>query len=54
MWLVLNAPGAQSPLESTLFWVPRQQPGVQLMGSFNGPGADRFTLALKGINCSRA
>ena len=49
-----QAPGAQSPLESTLFWVPRQQPGVQLMGGFNGPGADRFTHALRGINYSHA
>ena len=49
-----QAPGAQSPLESTLFWVPRQQPGVQLMGGFNGPVADRFTPALKGINYSHA
>jgi alkylation response protein AidB-like acyl-CoA dehydrogenase len=33
-----QAPGALSSLESTLFWVPRQQPGVQLMGGFNGLG----------------
>jgi alkylation response protein AidB-like acyl-CoA dehydrogenase len=33
-----QAPDAQSPLESTLYWLPRMHPGVQPMGHFNGLG----------------
>jgi alkylation response protein AidB-like acyl-CoA dehydrogenase len=33
-----QAPGARSPLESTLYWLPRQQSGVQSLGRFNGLG----------------
>jgi alkylation response protein AidB-like acyl-CoA dehydrogenase len=33
-----QAPEAQSPLESTLYWLPRTRPGVQPMGQFNGLG----------------
>jgi alkylation response protein AidB-like acyl-CoA dehydrogenase len=33
-----QAPDAQSPLESTLYWLPRTRAGVQLMGQFNGLG----------------
>jgi alkylation response protein AidB-like acyl-CoA dehydrogenase len=33
-----QAPEAQSPLESTLYWLPRTQAGVQFMGRFNGMG----------------
>jgi alkylation response protein AidB-like acyl-CoA dehydrogenase len=33
-----QSPGAQSLLESTLYWLPRTQAGVQPMGRFNGLG----------------
>jgi alkylation response protein AidB-like acyl-CoA dehydrogenase len=33
-----QAPDAQSPLESTLYWMPRMHAGVQPMGQFNGLG----------------
>jgi alkylation response protein AidB-like acyl-CoA dehydrogenase len=33
-----QAPSAQSPLESTLYWLSRAQAGVQPMGRFNGLG----------------
>jgi len=33
-----RSPDAQSPLESTLYWLPRTSAGVQAMGHFNGLG----------------
>jgi alkylation response protein AidB-like acyl-CoA dehydrogenase len=33
-----RAPGAQSPLESTLYWLPRTRAGIQFKGLFNGLG----------------
>ena len=33
-----QAPGAQSPVEMTLYWLPRTRTGVQPMGQFNGLG----------------
>jgi alkylation response protein AidB-like acyl-CoA dehydrogenase len=33
-----QSPGAQSPLESTLYWLPRGQAGVQVTETFNGLG----------------
>jgi alkylation response protein AidB-like acyl-CoA dehydrogenase len=33
-----QAPEAQSPLESTLYWLPRTRAGVRPMGQFNGLG----------------
>jgi alkylation response protein AidB-like acyl-CoA dehydrogenase len=33
-----QSPEAQSPVESTLYWLPRTRAGVQPMGQFNGLG----------------
>ena len=47
-----QAPGAQSPLESTLYSVARTQSGVQPMGRFNGLGLrgnDSAPLTFEGV-----
>jgi alkylation response protein AidB-like acyl-CoA dehydrogenase len=47
-----QAPGAQSPLESTLYWLPRTRAGVQPMGHFNGLGLrgnDSAPVTLEGV-----
>jgi alkylation response protein AidB-like acyl-CoA dehydrogenase len=50
-----QAPGAQSALESTLYWLPRTQAGVQPMGRFNGLGLrgnDSAPVTFEGLSVS--
>jgi alkylation response protein AidB-like acyl-CoA dehydrogenase len=50
-----QSPGAQSPLESTLYWLPRTQAGVQPMGRFNGVGLrgnDSAPVTIEGVSVS--
>jgi alkylation response protein AidB-like acyl-CoA dehydrogenase len=50
-----QAPGAESPLESTLYWLPRTQAGVQPMGHFNGMGLrgnDSAPVTFEGLSVS--
>jgi alkylation response protein AidB-like acyl-CoA dehydrogenase len=47
-----QTPASQSPLESTLYWLPRTRPGVQPMGQFNGLGLrgnDSAPVMLEGV-----
>jgi alkylation response protein AidB-like acyl-CoA dehydrogenase len=52
-----QAPGAESPLDLTLYWLPRQRAGVQLMSRFNGLGLrgnDSAPITFEGVDITNA